>query len=121
MSTESNRIFLAFWRGLPVEVAESLNSRHVQEAIAKAETHGWRAPASTPTLARRDTHGLKPGAAAAKIIGQLRELAEQDCPDRTSQPPPVAEVWADINRGHQPASDTAKYVQQIRQALGETA
>lgn len=103
---------------LAVKISRSM----VAAECKTAWSNGWRDAEWFAGLALMGTGMDNVQNPAAMFTTQLREAAATTCPvERTPQPPPVAEVWADINRGHQPASDTAKYVQQIRKALGETA
>ena len=122
MSTESNRAFLEFWRGLDPQICDCLNERHVQDAIAKAELNGWTDWEWLTNFARRDTNGLRPGPAAAKILNQLRDGAAIVNPNRSNQPPDIQQVRATMNHGHQPSTEATTWADNIRQQLrGRTA
>ena len=122
MSTESNRAFLEFWRGLDPQICDCLNERHVQDAIAKAELNGWTDWEWLTNFARRDTNGLRPGPAAAKILNQLREGAAIVNPNRSNQPPDIQQVRAEMNSNHQPSTEATTWADNIRQQLrGRTA
>ena len=119
MSTETNRAFLEFWRGLDPQVCDCLNERHVQDAIAKAELNGWTDWAWLTNYARRDTNGLRPGPAAAKILNQLRDGAAIVNPNRSNQPQDIVTVRADMNRNHQPSAEPTTWAERIRKQLHE--
>jgi len=117
MSTTANRAFLEFWRGLDPSIAECLNSTHVKAAITEAESNGWTDWEWLTTFARRDTNGLRPGPAAAKILAQLREGASVKDPNRETGPLKIEQVRAEMNRNHQPATNPTQYADNIRKQL----
>lgn len=103
---------------LSVKISRSMVAAECKTAWG----NGWRDAEWFAGLALMGTGMDNVHNPAALFTTQLRDSAAMICPiERTPQPPPISEVLADINRGHQPAKNASEYVQQIRKALGETA
>lgn len=104
---------------LAVKISRSMVAAECKTAWG----NGWRDAEWFAGLALMGTDMDNVHNPAAMFTTQLRESAAMVCPvERTPQPPPIAEVVADINRGHQPAANISQYVQKCRQAInGETA
>jgi hypothetical protein len=91
-----------------------LNMRAVADASEPALARGW----TGRELAANAVAGVYSGgieSPGAYIVANLRDLGTVDPPrEVTPQPPPVADVLADIHMRHTPATNPGQWVAKLR-------
>jgi hypothetical protein len=99
----------------PVDVTH-INMRAIADAAAAALDRGW----AGKELAANAVAGVYSGdieSPGAYIVANLRDLGTVDPPrEVTPQPPPVADVLADIHTRHTPATNPGQWVAKLRAA-----
>lgn len=121
-SLNAHQLHIRISRQLPRELSRALHPKALDELCGMAFENGWRDADWLTNYALEGTAHPSVENAAAVFVHRLKDICATPCPlERTPQPPAIDTVLAEINQGHQPSTDPAKHVQEIRRTLGASA
>lgn len=106
---------------IDLELAIKVSKKFVADQARIAWDNDWR---EHKWLAKEALMGTRMGNVenpAALFTAQLREAAATKCErERTSLPPSIAEVRAEMNSNHQPSTRVSQWADQCRGAMRGT-